>query len=175
MNTKWKLLIPLVFVSTCGWSARAIAHGARLNARETQAIELSAEYDTGEPMSAAPVTVYSPENPSQPWLQGTTDQKGNFVFTPDSSQPGNWTVQVRQAGHGDIINIPVGGDTAAAGGAETGDNGAVSRVRSTATSNPAFTPLQIVLISAAVIWGFIGTALFFARGNKSSDFHSSES
>ncbi len=45
-----------------------------------------------------------------PWLTGICDQQGRFSFTPDPDLPGTWDVQVRQAGHGDIIHIPVGAE-----------------------------------------------------------------
>jgi nickel transport protein len=51
---------------------------------------------------------------------------------------------VRQAGHGDMVHIPIGEGMATTGG--TG-----------------YTPLQIVLMGACVAWGFVGTALFFSR------------
>jgi len=52
--------------------------------------------------------------------------------------------RVRHAGHGGIIHVPVGEALAAAGGTP-------------------YSPLQLVLMAACVIWGLVGTALFFAR------------
>ncbi|PPS45583.1 carboxypeptidase-like regulatory domain-containing protein [Chroococcidiopsis sp. TS-821] len=178
MNFKWKIIVPFALLSVFGSSASAIAHGVRMQARETQAIEVNAEYDTGEPMAQAQVIVYAPNDPATPWLEGTTDKNGNFIFTPDASQPGNWSVQVRQAGHGGIVNIPVEGDRA-----PTEENTTVAapepetntpRVVTNESAN--FTPLQLILMGASGVWGFIGTALFFMRGNKSnSDLRRSES
>ena len=65
------------------------------------------------------------------------------MFTPDSTKPGTWDVQVRQAGHGDMIHIPIGEDLAL-------------------TGTTGYTTLQIMLMGASVIWGFVGTALFFS-------------
>ncbi|WP_250125252.1 carboxypeptidase-like regulatory domain-containing protein [Chroococcidiopsis sp. CCMEE 29] len=178
MNQKWKLLIPLVFASVFSWSARVSAHGVRVEARDTQAVEVNAEYDTGEPMAEAQVTVYSPDDPSTPWLQSTTDKNGNFVFTPDYSKSGNWSIQVRQAGHGDIINIPIQGNQAQAGGegaTEAAGNGSPAQAVSTRSTDASFTPLQTILMGAAGIWGFIGTALFFMRGKNNSELQSPES
>ncbi|MUL39467.1 carboxypeptidase-like regulatory domain-containing protein [Gloeocapsopsis dulcis] len=175
MNFRWKIIIPFVVISVFGASTRAIAHGVRMQARETQAIEVNAEYDTGEPMVDAQVTVYAPNDPATPWLEGTTDKNGNFVFTPDSAQSGNWSVQVRQAGHGSIVNVPIEGNQAPAGGdSATEAEGRVSGVANTSSTN--LTPLQLILMGAAGIWGFIGTALFFMRGNKTnSELRRSES
>ncbi|NEP59250.1 MAG: carboxypeptidase regulatory-like domain-containing protein, partial [Symploca sp. SIO2G7] len=104
---KWKLLVPIIITSVFNWSLRANAHGVKIEYQATQAIEIQAKYDTGKPMSNAQVTVYSPDQPSTPWLTGTTDDNGNFTFAPTPSTLGNWTVKVRQASHGSMINIAV--------------------------------------------------------------------
>ncbi|MEE9618360.1 MAG: carboxypeptidase regulatory-like domain-containing protein, partial [Anaerolineae bacterium] len=91
------------------------------------------------------VTVYAPDDPSTPWLTGVCDEDGRFIFTPDPSKPGTWDVQVRQSGHGDMVHIPIGEDVAM-------------------TGTTGYTPLQVVLMGACVVWGFVGTALFFLRG-----------
>ena len=120
------------------------AHGAKIEYKVGMTVEIVATYDSGEPMAGAQVTVYAPDNPSTPWLTGVCDGEGRFSFTPDTTIAGTWDVQLRQAGHGDIVHIPIGTDSAGNGG---GGN----------------TPLQIVLMAACVIWGSIGTALYFSR------------
>lgn len=142
------------------WSAKATAHGAKINYETTQAIKIDAAFDNGEPMSNAQVTVYSPQDPSTPWLQGTTDENGSFVFAPDRSQSGEWAVQVRQAGHGDLITISMGEDKSST------ENTEDSQVMNIQSTNGSFTPMQIVVMSVAVIWGFVGTALYFVKGTK---------
>jgi nickel transport protein len=77
-------------------------------------------------------------------MTGTTDEEGRFRFTPDSSTPGTWDVQVRQSGHGDMVHIPIGGDMAVSGG--------------TGYSTP-----QILLMAACVVWGLFGTGLYFSK------------
>ena len=145
---KWRLILPhallLALGLTLGLTMTASAHGAKIEYTINMAVEIRATYDTGEPMDGGQVTVYAPDNPSTPWLEGVCDEEGRFVFTPDSSKPGTWDVQVRQAGHGDMVHIPIGEDMAVSGG--TG-----------------YTPLQVVLMGACVVWGFVGTALFFSR------------
>jgi nickel transport protein len=122
------------------------AHGADIQYEIFgQEIRITAVYDSGEPMAGAQVTVYAPDEPSVPWLSGICDEQGRFTFTPDAAIPGSWAVQVRQAGHGDMVHIPVGDNTTASDG------------------GGGFTTLQIIIMSACVIWGFVGTALFFAR------------
>jgi len=109
------------------------------------AIEIVAKYDNGEPMDGAQVVVYAPDDASTPWLTGSCDDEGRFTFMPDSSKPGTWDVQVRKAGHGDIVHISVGEDTVVSGGTSS------------------YSVLQIVLMVACVIWGGVGTALYFSR------------
>jgi nickel transport protein len=99
-------------------------------------------------MAGGQVTVYAPDDPSQPWLTGVCDDEGRFTFTPDPEIPGTWDVQVRQAGHGDMVHIPIGAEGATA-------------------ASTSVSTLQIVLMAAATVWGFVGTALFFSRRRSS--------
>jgi hypothetical protein len=46
------------------------------------------------------------------------------------------------------------------------ENTADSQVMSIQSTNGSFTPIQIAVMSVAVIWGFVGTALYFAKGTK---------
>ena len=145
---KWKLLVALfTLLLALGLTATAFAHGAKIEYTISMAIEICAAYDTGEPMAGGQVTVYAPDDPSTPWLTGVCDEEGRFTFTPDPSRPGTWDVQVRQSGHGDMVHIPVGEDVAMAG-------------------STGYTPLQVVLMGASVVWGFVGSALFFSRRRR---------
>jgi len=147
MHMKWKLVMCLIFVLILGLGLpiNAYAHGAKIEYTVNMTIEIVATYDNGEPMAGAQVTVYAPDDPFTPWLTGVCDDEGRFSFIPDTSKPGIWDVQVRQAGHGDIVHIPIGEGTVGTGG--TG----------------GYTSLQIVLMAACVIWGSVGTALYFSR------------
>jgi nickel transport protein len=127
----------------------ALAHGAHIELRATQALEIQAMYDSGEPMKGAQVQVFSPQDPRTPYLTGLTDDRGHFAFTPTS--PGNWEVSVRQAGHGDIKVIPV-----EVGGA----------IATSFTTSSRLSPLQRGIMAAAVTWGCVGTALYFWRGKR---------
>lgn len=125
-----------------------LAHGVELEYQESNAIEIIARYDTGEPMAEAQVAVFAPGSPAEPWLTGLSDESGRFYFVPDPQMPGLWEVQVRQAGHGGLIRVEV---------TETGENG------DTPPAAGGFTFAQRVLMTAAVVWGLVGTALFFSR------------
>ncbi len=155
------VMMPLVAVMVAIATAKqAIAHGVKLDYRSTQALEVQAAYDSGEPMANAQVSVYSPENPSDPWLTGTTDEQGRFTFTPDLAIAGNWDVQVRQAGHGDIISIPMQG------------KGASGTLLSSASNSTAPSTLQKAVMAGSVIWGMVGTALFFSSRRSKKHAHS---
>lgn len=134
----------LFLLLTLSLPAVSCAHGVEITYQVKNAIEISAKYDTGEPVSEGQVTIFAPDNPSTPWFTGKCDEDGHFVFTPDPSKPGTWDIQVRKAGHGGMIHIPVGEEKPVSG--ITG-----------------YTTLQIVLMAACVIWGLVGTALFFTR------------
>ena len=150
MHMKWKLIVCLIFVLILGLvlPIKALAHGAKIEYTVNMAIELVATYDNGEPMAGAQVVVYAPDDPTTPWLSGVCDNEGRFSFTPDTSKPGMWDIQVRQAGHGDIVHIPIGKDTLVTG------------------STGGYTVLQIVLMAACVFWGSVGTALYFSRRRR---------
>ena len=146
MSAKWKLLFGLVVVLVMiGWPLVAHAHGVSIEYTSNVEVEVVARYDTGGPMAGAQVVVYAPDDPGTPWLTGTCDDDGRFTFTPDSSKLGTWDVQVRLAGHGGMIHIPVGEGTVGTGG--TG----------------GYSVAQIVVMAVCVIWGIAGTALYFMR------------
>ena len=70
-------------------------------------LSLDVTYSTGDPVSTAPVKIYSPDNPNEPWLEGTTDENGKFSFAPDSEKQGEWTVEIGEFDHADILSVPV--------------------------------------------------------------------
>ena len=140
----------MLLLGTLGQAGSAIAHGVEMQYQTTQAITIQAKYDTGAPFANAQVTIYAPADDS-PWVKGTTDGEGRFTFTPDSTKPGTWQVKVRSAGHGNILNIPI--------------NASQSTTGAQASTNTGYTSLQKGVMVASVVWGAIGTALFF-RGRK---------
>lgn len=135
------LLLMIVSVSTI------FAHGSKIDYIINYSIDLVATFDTGDPMADAQVLIYAPNDLVNPWLIGKTDQDGKFNFIPDQSLSGTWDVQIRKAGHGDIIHI------------ELND-------RMLLANNESFTPAQLILMAISVIWGCIGTALYFSGKKK---------
>lgn len=121
------------------------AHGVKIDYRVDMTVEIRATYDSGDPMAGAQVSVYAPDDPSAAWLTGVCDDEGRFTFVPDVSKAGTYSVQVRLAGHGSIVHIPIHESLPTTG--RTG----------------GYTPLQIILMAACIVWGSIGTALYFSR------------
>jgi nickel transport protein len=148
-----------------------MAHGAHIDHEMTRAIAIRATYDSGEPMAEAQVVIYAPADPTTPWQTGMTDTNGRFVFVPDMTQSGNWDVQVRQAGHGNIVSIPVesevlGATSAASASPESTEDHADNDNREmppATQSSGSITPAQQGLMVLSVLWGCVGTALFFSR------------
>jgi nickel transport protein len=170
-------LTPLALLTLAGVGGlptAALGHGVIMEQQETEAIEVVAQFDTGEPMSEAQVVVFSPEDPQNPWSQGRTDSQGRFWFRPDQDIVGTWEVIVRQAGHGGMVTVEVSDENAdltaestteseSDAGTETpsGGNGTSSRA---ASANAAgLSPGHQAILMGTTVWGFVGTALFFWR------------
>lgn len=146
IKTKLIPILVIIFLFVLGVPVTAFAHGVKVTYKTKSAVEIRATYDTGKPLSEGQVTIFAPDNPSKPWSKGKTDKNGYFTFAPDYSKPGTWDVQVRRAGHGGMIHIPVEKGTATSQSESTG-----------------FSWWQIVLMAVCVVWGLVGTALFFSR------------
>lgn len=147
MGSKWGVMAAVVGVLILNLllPAQALAHGVNIQYTTDIEITIVAKYDSGEPMAGAQVVVYAPGDSSTPWLTGVCDDEGRFSFTPDATKPGIWDVRVRLAGHGGMVHIPVGEGNATSG------------------SIGGYSYLQITLMAACVVWGSLGTALYFRR------------
>lgn len=146
MKKKLRCIVALILVlAAFCLPATSYAHGTKIEYTIATTIEIVAKYDSGELMAGAQVTVYSPDNPSIPWLTGTCNEEGRFSFKPDLSIPGTWDIQVRQAGHGDMIHIDI-------------EEGAV-----TGGSSSDYSTGQIIIMAACVIFGIAGISLYFMR------------
>lgn len=169
----WKLVVALALLASAIPAQAAFAHGVDLSITPREGVEVKAAFDGGEPMAGAQVSVFAPGEPDEPWLVGTADEDGRFFFVPDPELPGTWEAQVRQAGHGGTVEIEV--EPAGAGQAtEAADPAppAETPPAQAAPGGPAtpaqttaggLTTLQKALMIACVIWGAIGTALYFKR------------
>ncbi|HIK12856.1 MAG TPA: carboxypeptidase regulatory-like domain-containing protein [Oscillatoriaceae cyanobacterium M33_DOE_052] len=139
-----------------------LAHGVKIETKTTQAMEIQAAYDSGEPMTDASITIYAPNDPATPWRQGNTDGNGRFMFAPDLSLPGTWDIKVRKAGHGGIVHVTVDSPEAGVVEERNPTHGTVQA--------QSLSPLQKGVMLASVVWGCVGTALFFAdKGQRTKD------
>ncbi len=164
----------------------AWAHGINVTHDAGAAVRVQASFDTGAPMAAAQVSVFAPGDLETPWITGTTDPAGNFAFVPDVTKVGRWEVQVRLAGQGEIVYVPVDGETALADASthlSTLSSAAIAegsesewveppprRSPSLAVASPPRSPAglslrQKLVMGAVFAWGCVGTALYVKRGN----------
>ena len=167
MTNRHKLnyLASFLLFASLGFSRQVLAHGANIVYRQTPAIEVKATYDDGKPMSNAQVVIYAPDNPSIPWLKGTTNEEGKFSFIPQSNISGNWDIKIRQSGHGNIVSIPWPTENLASTVESRENTPNLSNWLSSANNN--YNSLQKVVMAATGVWGFVGTALFFSRQKSS--------
>lgn len=152
-----KLMMLVLSLGMWGITPTALAHGVKIETQTTQGMEIQATYDSGEPIADANITIYAPNDPATPWRQGNTDANGRFMFAPDLSLPGRWDIKVRKAGHGGIVHVTV--DSPEAGNSS---NTLVQNPVGTGQEH-SFTAVQKGVMLASVVWGFVGTALFFSR------------
>ncbi|MGQ9838083.1 MAG: hypothetical protein ACUVRV_08980 [Cyanobacteriota bacterium] len=103
------------------------------------------------------MTVFAPTDPTTPWQEGQTDANGQFILQPDPELVGLWQVRIRQAGHGAIVNVPVGEISEPTSAQVAAGPSAVAT-----SSSSSFGLLQRGVMTACVIWGCLGTALFFS-------------
>lgn len=102
----WALILPILSLAV----RPALAHGVVIDLTfdsETGEITLAAAFDTGEIMDEAQVAVFAPSDIVNPWLTGSTNADGVFSFLPDYADEGEWSVQVRKAGHGGLVTTMI--------------------------------------------------------------------
>ncbi|HOP61988.1 MAG TPA: carboxypeptidase regulatory-like domain-containing protein [Spirochaetota bacterium] len=143
MNFKRSCLLILFL----GLAVAAYSHGTKYELVKSGRIGLKAMFDTGEPMSNADVLVFSP-NATSPSIKEKADSNGIFYFTPDKA--GTWVLQVRdKTGHGMRINLKI--DESLSIQADSSAGG--------------LNTVQKVVMALCVVWGAVGTALYF-KGKK---------
>ena len=138
---------PILFLLVFCLPSIAYAHGVNIEYGEAEgAIGIVVKYDSGETMAHAEVAVYAPDDRQTVWLTGQCDEDGRFAFFPKKSVWGTYDVQVRQAGHGEMIHIEISENGYVIGGGSSG-----------------YSTIQIVIMAVCVVWGIVGTALYFRR------------
>lgn len=143
-SVKWIYQIIALSFLIMGIPQTTFAHGVDIKYNSTISYQIVATFDNGSPMDGAQVNIFAPGEPSKPWESGITDDKGVYQFNPDSSIQGTWEIQVRKAGHGGMTTFEVN---------STG-------IQSKSTNANL---IQKSVMIGSVIWGCIGTALYFRR------------
>lgn len=124
------------------------SHGTQYEIVKSGEIGVRAMYDSGEAMAGADVLVFPPGSAASASTM-KTDSSGLFHFTPDI--PGTWTFQVRDSsGHGMRINLQIDESLSL-----------ISESRAGAGLNM----LQKIVMALSLVWGAIGTALYFKGRN----------
>lgn len=154
MLMKSKLLMPLLLLAALGLPSRVLAHAMQTNyvLEDANNVQFTAVFSTGEPLKNAKVKIYAPNNPSQPLMESQTDEKGQFTFKPDQNIPGEWEVSIGEAGHQDILTVPV---------TQKGVN--LNDISKAPTNQTPQVPLM-----AIVLTGGLGSAALAARRLRSS-------
>lgn len=147
MSRTIKFLITVMIISTCFGNV-VFSHGAKLEYKSNVTYEIKGSYDTGEPLSNAQVIVYAPSNPKIPFKKGFADGEGKYLLEFNPKDKGDYLVQFRKGGHGASITI------------NNSDN--VQRIKGDTGINFS----QRIIMIACVLWGFVGTTLFFIARRK---------
>lgn len=127
-------------------SEGVIAHGVTIKVQVSPQVEVEALHDDGQPIRQAQIQIFGPTNPDMAKFSGQTDDQGRYQFSPAES--GLWEVIVRQAGHGESLTLPINLD---------------DEKPQTLASPEGTTLTQRLLTLGSVIWGCVGTALYFKR------------
>jgi len=117
------------------------AHGSNIKVTEHITYELYGKFEDGQVMKNAQITIFSPEDPKTPHTVATANEEGKYFFIPDPEIQGEWTIQFRTAGHGDMI--------------------AIDSSKGAADTSPTIGLLQRIVVGLSVLWGFVGTSLYF--------------
>jgi nickel transport protein len=146
--TKFYKIVSVAIFTLLIFTSVAFAHGVEYEFIRDN-VTIKASFSGGKPFYPATFDLYSPDDYEEVYLSGETSDKGMFSFKPN--KPGKWVVMLRdKTGHGTRINIDVNKDLSI----------------NTGESNSSTALYQKIIMAVCVIWGFIGTALFFIRRKK---------
>ena len=127
------------------------AHGTMIDVTaDGNTVQVTALFETNEPMADAQIIVYAPDNPRDPWHTGVADANGSYQFDLDSTRTGEWAVTIRTAGHGEIVYLNVARD----GTISVAQNGERSTWRT-------------ILLAGVVVLAFGGIAYYFRQTTTS--------
>jgi len=140
----------LLFITVFSFSVRSVfAHGVVHEVNRENTVVIKVGYDDGEPMSYAEVKIYSPDNSKVEYQNGRTDKNGCFSFLPPRT--GEWKIVINDGmGHGVVTRVPVK---------------EIKEGLEIESSNHGLSLGQKLLIAISIVWGLVGTALYFKKKN----------
>jgi nickel transport protein len=159
MKPVLRILLGIALAAATGATPVA-AHGSHVEATITRTIEVTRTVEVvatthgSRPMADGQVTVFAPGAPEEPWLSAVCDAEGRVRFELPADAAGTWDIRVAHRGHGGRIQLEVPG--------EDGDTRDTITAEAIA-AQPQLSTLQKAILGGGVVWGCIGTALFFAR------------
>jgi len=111
-------------------------------------VGLEAYYADGTVISFSGVKVFSPDDASTPFQEGSTDKNGRFVFYPDKS--GKWKIEVNDGmGHGIITDINV--------------NDALTVSHNNEHDRPV---IETIIMGICIIFGLTGILFYLATRKR---------
>ena len=121
------------------------AHGTKYEIYKDGVVGVKVMFHSGNPMIKARALIFRPGE-AEFCNELTSDRNGIICFAPD--KPGLWIIQVRdKTGHGMRINLKVDESMTAS----PKQQGAVT----------GLSLLQKIVMTACLLWGLVGTALYF--------------
>lgn len=143
INGKFFIAVILFFCVIIG---NAYSHGTEYEIIRSELVVIRASLDTGEAMAESDVLIFAPGE-TDVSDKTITDKDGVFSFLPD--KPGTWIIQVRgKEGHGLRINLDIDESL---------------KLAADQNLSSAIPLLQKIVMVICVLWGFIGTFLYFKR------------
>ncbi len=138
MLKKFFLISTLIFII----AGIVYTHGINYSLTQKSKLSITFTYEGGEPMKNATVLFFAPGNYNKYAFKKTTDNSGRVEFSPEKK--GEWIIMAKQAGgHVKRVNLKV------------------SENMLLRSSKGSLSFLQKIIIAFCVLWGFVGTALYF--------------
>ncbi len=120
-------------------------HETHHSVRMGKAVIIAAEHEHDDPMSFAAYKIYAPGGGTTEFQNGRTDSNGRLAFVPNV--PGEWRVKIGDGmGHGADVAVKV-----------------TPEMTIQETVQGGLHVWQKILMAASVVWGALGTALYFRK------------
>ncbi|NET05127.1 MAG: DUF4198 domain-containing protein [Symploca sp. SIO2B6] len=108
MKGKQLIFTLSLLLALVAYPIKASAHSLETDYQlKSNALEIQATFSNGEPFPDAAIVVFSPDDPTHPWLEARTDENGKFIFNPEQALAGDWSIEIGEDSHWDNIIVPV--------------------------------------------------------------------